>query len=61
MPQHARSWDDARVAEDAAVAQVQQQQQQQLPAVDHRGFERAGEGRVPAGDPPVSVSETLLL
>lgn len=28
----------------------------QPPAVDHRGLERGGDGRVPAGDPTVSVS-----
>lgn len=42
------------MAEDASGAQVQHQ----LPVVDHRGFQRAGEGRIPARDPAVSVSAT---
>lgn len=51
-----RSFEDAGVSEDPAVAHVQRQ----LPAVDHRRRERAGEGTIPARDPSVSVSEKRL-
>lgn len=34
--------------------------QHQPPALDHPGLERGGDGRVPAGDPTVSVSEEQM-